>query len=278
MQSLLYESCDQTFLFSHEKRTGAMTMPSNHFHDAYELYYMAEGRRNYFVRDRILAVQKGDLVLIRRHDLHRTTDAGAPAYERYLVNFRPEALATAPERRQRLLRPFEQDIMLLRLSMPERLAAEQLLHRMAREVRERPFAFEEMMLACLGELLVLCSRNCIAVRSAAPGDPMRQRVADMAQYINAHYGQELTLASVAGHFHISPYYFCRVFRTYTGFTFVEYLNNLRVREACRLLRESPITVLQISQQVGYGSVSHFGRVFKQLMGVSPVQYRRSARR
>lgn len=60
----------------------------------------------------------------------------------------------------------------------------------------------------------------------------------------------------------------------TGLTFTEYLNYIRVKEAKELLCKSAESITQISEKVGYESITHFGRVFKKLTGVSPLKYRK----
>jgi AraC-like DNA-binding protein len=75
---------------------------------------------------------------------------------------------------------------------------------------------------------------------------------------------------------MSPYYFCRVFKKATGFTLIEYVNAVRVSQACRLLRETDSSITVIAGQCGFDSDTHFGRVFKGIMHVSPSKYRREA--
>jgi YesN/AraC family two-component response regulator len=74
---------------------------------------------------------------------------------------------------------------------------------------------------------------------------------------------------------VSPYYLSRFFKEATGFTFVEYLNSVRIKEAKRLLERSSMKVKLISRKVGFGSVTHFGRVFKLVTGHTPLYYRKA---
>ena len=63
----------------------------------------------------------------------------------------------------------------------------------------------------------------------------------------------------------------------TGQNFTAYLNTVRIEKARVLLRETDETVLEIALNCGYGSISYFNRVFRQQIGMSPLQYRTSAR-
>lgn len=60
----------------------------------------------------------------------------------------------------------------------------------------------------------------------------------------------LSLNMLAEKFYLSPYYICKIFKESTGFTFIEYLNKMRVKEAQKLLRAKGSTVLGISEKVG----------------------------
>lgn len=65
--------------------------------------------------------------------------------------------------------------------------------------------------------------------------------------------------------------FCKVA---TGFTFVEYVNSVRIKEAKHLLEQTTLKVNLIARKVGFGSVTHFGRVFKAVTGHAPLYYRK----
>ena len=93
-------------------------------------------------------------------------------------------------------------------------------------------------------------------------------------YINNHYYEDLTLETVSEKYYLSTYYFSRTFKQVTGFHFVEYLSNVRIKEAKKLLLNSTYTVNEISSAVGFHSNTHFGRVFKQIVGCSPSAYKK----
>lgn len=73
------------------------------------------------------------------------------------------------------------------------------------------------------------------------------------------------------HFYISQYHLCREFKRYTSSTIVQYIHNLRVLHAQRLLQESDYSITEISKRVGFSNVTHFNRVYKSVTGMSPSQ-------
>jgi|SRR5579872_304850 len=96
-------------------------------------------------------------------------------------------------------------------------------------------------------------------------------------YIAAHYMQSLTLEQVAEQVALAPTYFSRIFKQQMGCTFVEYLTQVRLQEAKRLLRTTGMSVTEISYAVGYQSPNYLSELFRTIEGVTASAYRRDNR-
>ncbi len=68
-------------------------------------------------------------------------------------------------------------------------------------------------------------------------------------------------------------YFIRLFKKYTGFPPLNYLNRLRIEKACELLKKTSHPVIQVAYDVGYTDLTHFNRLFKKYLRIPPTQYR-----
>ena len=130
--------------------------------------------------------------------------------------------------------------------------------------------------ASLTQLLLLIGQNKISALTRATEylDTQHRLVSKIVKHIHHHYAENLTLESVAEQFFISKYHFCRIFKKVTGFSFTEYCNNIRIREVQHLLVDTNMKISQISGMVGYKSDTHLGRIFKQIVGISPREYRK----
>ena len=93
------------------------------------------------------------------------------------------------------------------------------------------------------------------------------------EYIAAHFTEELSLSAVAKAVHMSTFYFCKQFKKATGFSFTNYLSRVRVEQAKQRLHNPNVRVSEIAYEVGFQSLTHFNRVFKNLTGESPSAYR-----
>lgn len=96
-------------------------------------------------------------------------------------------------------------------------------------------------------------------------------------YIAAHYREGVTQEEVAQVIHLSAGYFSRFFRQEQGMTFSEYLASLRMDKARHLLRTSPLSIAEISAQVGYSDPNYFSRAFSKTYGMSPTEFREASK-
>lgn len=112
--------------------------------------------------------------------------------------------------------------------------------------------------------------NQIAVQRANAEPPM---ITKAKQFIADHITEELSLSRVAAAVHTSVFYFCKQFSRYTGATFTEFVSRTRTEKAKNLLLNPNLRVSEIAYEVGFQSLTHFNRVFKQITGESPSDYR-----
>lgn len=95
------------------------------------------------------------------------------------------------------------------------------------------------------------------------------------KYIDRSFSQQITVQSVSTEFHVGISYICQLFRKELGKTFTEYLNEIRIGNACDLLRNSDLSLDEIGEKVGYNDYFYFNRVFKKITGKPPKKYKTS---
>lgn len=268
------------FHLHHSIRKDTFNMKQNHSHDSYEIYYMRAGERYYFIKDRSYHVKKGDLVLIQPNVLHKTMEANSPHHERILINFKDYFME--PMYRSILEDLFDvfEEGPILHPDARELIMIESIVEKMLREQRQTEYGTEGYVRLLLGELLLLIYRHIQHSDSRSKNSEhptsLHRKVSDIVKYINEHFREPMSLKELSGHFHISPYYLCRIYKEVTGFGVIEYVNSLRVQEAQKLLKSTKMSVTGITEQVGFDSSTHFGRIFKSACGMSPLQYRKWA--
>lgn len=99
----------------------------------------------------------------------------------------------------------------------------------------------------------------------------------IVHYIHMHYQEELALSDLAKRFSLSLSRLSEVIKEATGQTFVHFLHDLRLRQACSLLASTEMSVMDIACEVGYGSYKTFSRIFRDSKGMAPTEYRKRKR-
>lgn len=120
-----------------------------------------------------------------------------------------------------------------------------------------------------GELEILTTGSPLPVITENDGI----RICNIYNYIIQKFSEPITLEDVAREAFMTPESFCRYFKKHTGRTFISFLNEIRVNEACkRLTVHKSESISVIAYQCGFNSITNFNRVFKSVMGASPREY------
>lgn len=112
--------------------------------------------------------------------------------------------------------------------------------------------------------------NQLVIQEEAEESPFAKRA---KAYVTEHQAEEIGLEDVAQALHVSTFYFCKMFKKATGLTFTDYLGRVRIERAKTLLLDPNRRISEVAFEVGFGSLTHFNRVFRKLAGQSPTDYR-----
>lgn len=222
-------------------------------------------------------IRAGDLILINKFDVHKTSGQGDPEHERIVINFSDSFLGIGPPLlASGLLSMFNQDTPLLRLTVPEQAIIMEILNKMADEISEGSASYEYMLQVLLTELLIKTSRltSSASLPAHTSMNPLHQKIMDVVKFIHGHYADKITLQQLSETFYISPFYLSRIFKEITGFTIINYLNLTRIREAQRLLTDTDLKIVDIAESIGFESLTHFDRTFKKMLNMTASKYRK----
>lgn len=99
------------------------------------------------------------------------------------------------------------------------------------------------------------------------------RMNDIYQYTMEHYGENISLKRIAEVAHITPHAFCKYFKKHTRKTYMAFLNEIRINEACKKIISGEFSsISSIAYNSGFNSAINFNRVFKKTTGISPSEY------
>lgn len=260
--SVLYEKKDATVSAEYRDQLGF----DPHFHSHIELVYMLEGEPTASVNFQEYALRPGDVFITFPNQIHHYRDNGA---SRSMILIFPNDLFPDYARlfRSRLpacpvLRGADAEPS-IRLLMEEALAA---------YMSDEPYAgavAKGYTAALLG--LILRRMTFLPVKS----DDLDTARGILA-YCSEHYAQDLRLDDLARDLHISKFHISHLFSEKLHIHFCDYINTLRVGDACARLRDGSESVTDIAFAVGFNSLRSFNRVFLRQMAMTPRQYQKTA--
>jgi len=139
-----------------------------------------------------------------------------------------------------------------------------------------PFGADQMLKINLEAFLITLIRDFHQAQSPSQKNtPADSQLFGIASYIGEHYMENITLDNICFLFGTNKTSLCRSFKQEYGTTILHYINQLKIKDAKRLLREQTLSITQISETLGFGSIHYFCRLFKQYTGLSPKEYRQS---
>ncbi|KRE98478.1 AraC family transcriptional regulator [Paenibacillus sp. Soil766] len=109
--------------------------------------------------------------------------------------------------------------------------------------------------------------------STAGGSREAQQIKIVKEYIEEHYSENITLESMASQVFMNPYYFSSFFKKHTQENFKQYVTNIRMKNAVRLLLQTDLLVYEIAEKVGYQNPRQFSDMFKKSYGKLPHEYK-----
>jgi AraC-like DNA-binding protein/ligand-binding sensor protein len=112
--------------------------------------------------------------------------------------------------------------------------------------------------------------NQLSIQESTTESPFSRRA---KAYVADHQTDPITLEEVSRALHVSTFYFCKMFKKATGLTFTDYLGRVRIERSKNLLLDPNRRISEVAYEVGFGSLTHFNRVFRKLVGQSPSDYR-----
>lgn len=250
-----------------EKYTLHTPMSEMHYHPSYEIYYIIKGDRDYFIGDSFFEVHEGDFVLVPKNELHRTAGKGAT---RILIYFTDTYVRRyfSEEITAKLLGDFHATV--LRPTPGRRALMNDIMTNMLQAYTDGGKKSDNVLIPCyLFELLfAFLSEENIFI----PASGENTKMSSIVQYINANFATINSIDNIAQKFYISKFHLCRLFTKKLGITFNNYLNMVRIRQACLLLEENKLSVSEVAAGCGYHSPAYFSKIFKAEIGVSPRYY------
>ena len=284
---LKYQNISRTFLEGYhiklyEMRGDQKAWPANaHAHEYFQLWYVYNGSCIHKIEGHVCEIFAGELMLVPPDVEHSisTEDGNCVIYG---CDFAPDILLKDPlildENLAAHSAGFYEKLLCVRCkyvvpkSMQTRM--ENALQKMLNiYMKKQPYSIFELkgyLIRLLANIFQYTDEDRTAL---ADGDSYYGHINEAIAYANEHLADRIYIKDVAACTKMSVGSFHYYFKKYTGKTYVEYVNMLRLEVAKTLLIESGMSVAVIGQKIGFSDPAYFNRQFKKYIGCTPGEYR-----
>ena len=248
-----------------------------HWHDEVEIIYIKKGSITIYINNDKFPAGEGDLFFVNTGELHfmESEDMGVEYYTiLFPLTFLSFQIEDALE--QEVFLPLRQKKLLLPTKVSEfdtHKYMTNLISEMIRINEEKETGYQLRTRIFLLELIERFLKEDSFRQADITSTTGMQR--DLLAYIQEHYTEKITLSMLAQEFHLSEKYISWYFKEHFYIGFMQYVSHLRMTKAKHLLYSTEYPVTEIAFSCGYPSVNFFIRSFKDLYGITPLQYRKS---
>lgn len=255
-----------------------------HYHAEVELIYFKKGSGTQFIGDSIKRFSSGDIVLVGPHlphywkfdDTYFNEDEHQPAdvvVVHFCENFWGNHFLALPENKG------------IKLTLERAQRGIQIL---AKKQKYIGSLMEQILVATGPQRIILLMEALMHIEDSAKEKPLssigfrnnyeeteNDRINAIYNYSLTHFKRKIQMEEMAAVANISPNSFCRYFKTRTRKTYTQFISEIRVGHACKLLIENSLNVKQICYESGFHNFASFHKHFKIITGQSPLNYQKS---
>lgn len=272
---------------------GKGTLVKSHWHDEIEILHFSGGDFQLKINMDEFPVHSECLYFINPGELHSITTGTAICYEDAVV-FSPDILRfdACDATQIQLLQPIQKGKMLFpRCILPSHPAFAAIRDSFSDILRSSGHAFSEesrhddggvaenltrqlYIKSSLLRIFAILSEYDLIIPAERNYDKRVEDIKTVLTYIRENYKEKIYIADLAAQISLNEQYFCRFFRKVVGHSPMEYVSEYRIRQSCRLLDETNLSVMEICLESGYNNLGNFLREFRKRTGTTPLQYRR----
>jgi len=244
--------------------------PSNqkfrlHVHDDYEIFLFLEGDASFVIEENSYDLEPGDIIIIRKNQLHRVHHKSNTRYHRIVFNIMPEFFVKeCPEYHEQFLNPQNNIGNKIDAKTVRAGGIYDAVMRIKKYSDNFTIKDSVIVKSIVIEMLHLINTTTAYSEASIGNAQLRQII----EYINKNYTSSITLDDIEKKFFISKYHLCHIFPDATGLTVYQYITKKRLAYARELIR-SGTTINSASEKAGFNNYSSFYRSYINEYGVTP---------
>lgn len=253
-----------------------------HNHLFFELTYIQSGIVEHTIDGRTSILQAGDYFLVDYGSTHSYRSLEDRSFSNIDCLFLPESVDPLLKGEKNLKAVFSHYLVnynvLLLPQDPTKMIFHDtdgkiwdILSTMKSEIDTKEPGYMEMIRCRLVEILLLTMRR---MKDAPVASGVQKISSYLTTYVSKHYMEEVSLTALAEKMNYSLPYVSKCFKDEMGFSFAQYLQHYRIKQASKLLLSTAKNIPEVAELVGYRNVKFFSKVFKSITGYSPAAFRK----
>ena len=228
-----------------------------HNHDFYEIYMFSKGDTEYVVEGNTYTLEPDDIIIIRRHEMHRAHHKSECEYKRTVLEVYPEFFE------KNGCKAYEQPFLnadaignKISAELVQKSGLKDAFERLKKYSSDYEDIYTPVCRSIMVEILYLISR----IKDFSADDAKDSPVRDIIVYINNNFTENIKLETLAERFFISKYHICRIFKEATGHTVHSYITRKRITRVKELRKEGK-SVGEAAYLAGFGNYTSFYRAY-----------------
>ncbi len=246
-----------------------------HWHKEFELIRVLAGQFHLFLQNTEYVLAPGDIALVSSGMLHRGTP-DCCQYECIVFDLNMLRRYAGGPISTRLMAIMSGHVVTDGYHPADSQPFCETVHQLFDCLKNKPAHYEftvyGLLYALFGTLLAQSIIRPLA--GERPHDRKTEVITTLLNWIELHFREPVTLSQLAEIAGLNEKYLCRLFKDYTDRTPIDYVNNLRIEQACREIQENGLSVTDAAYESGFNDLSYFSRAFKKYKGCSPSRYKK----
>ena len=253
-----------------------------HRHEFFEICYIYSGSGYQHVNDKTSYVQRGDLIIIGSEDVHAFEPDGSIGVLNCLIapQFLSDELSGKFGAYDILSLSLFQDFNIIHDVVPvvsftgkRFFEIENILDSMEREFSQKETGYITALKGLLQFLFVIIFRQLRESDNNRVAPSFEKIAPEVLKYVEENYDRKISLTELAQNSFYNASYFSKIFKESFGKSLMQYINELRINEAVRLLEMGNLSVEEVAARVGYSDRKQFYKVFKKRTGKTPGEFK-----
>ncbi len=265
------------------------TMVRHHWHDEIEIIYFFEGDFRLEINMESYPVRSECLYFINPGELHSIVIEKDNSSAEEAIVFSPDLLSFEcyDDIQVQLIQPVQNGTLLFpRCLLPEhpaffpiRNAFSEIMNLCAKPFpRQTPsddITSQLYVKSGLLRILALLSDHRLFLKSKTSCDKRVEEIKKIITYIMEHYQEKIYIHNLAELVSMNEQYFCRFFKKAIGRSPMSYINDYRIKQSVRLLKETDLPVMEICLECGFNNLGNFLKEFRKYTNTTPLRYRKN---